>query len=294
MTLDRSPNPALHRGPKQGHYIQLCSRRRTSTMESQYIQQPRTPFVAALRLFAVEWLQDIRHRAALQTLYPDQYPYDPTLLPHRFPYTQIPVGTTPPFLSDFIPHHRTSNQVWLIYYGRNPDAHSLLWMMNFEDILLGVFEIPARIYDDPHRAFPIAHDLVLEGMLESVYNRATFILEYAYHPRDTGPGVRRNYAVEEVHLVNQLTWVQRRLIATRNMQGCLCCNLLVPRPRERCLACEQYLLLLQLEPNLPANPSSRERLPPVLPLLGIVRLSAYMFRLEFGWMDLLFAVVVDR
>ncbi|KAJ7028317.1 hypothetical protein C8F04DRAFT_1119671, partial [Mycena alexandri] len=230
-------------------------------MEDEYIQQPRTPFVAALRLFTVGWLHHLRHQAALQTLYPDQYPHDPTLLPPRFPYTQISLGTTPPFLSDFLPYPRTSYPVWLKYYDRNPDADSLLWMMNFEDILLGVFEIPARVYDDPHRTFRIAHDLVLEGMLESVSHRATVILDYTYHPLNAGPGVQLSHAMEDVHLVNQLTSVRGRLIATRSMQGCLRCNLLVPYPRELCYACEQYLSL-HLEPKLRANPSSGERLSP--------------------------------
>lgn len=96
-------------------------------MEDEYIQQPRTPVVDALRRHVVQWLQRLRHRATLHTLFPDQYAHDPTLLPNGFPYVPTPVGQTL-FLSDHLPYPCIAD-VWLKYYGRTP-LGSLLWMIH--------------------------------------------------------------------------------------------------------------------------------------------------------------------
>jgi hypothetical protein len=99
-----------------------------------------------------------------------------------------------------------------------------------EPLILGVFEVPPEIWDDPYRTFLIGADLVIDAMIQSVKARsAKFVLiaKYVEHPVWDGA---QHYRVQTVTLMNASDWRGGRQVSVRYMQECLRCKALVPYP----------------------------------------------------------------
>ncbi|KAJ6617243.1 hypothetical protein B0H10DRAFT_2218730 [Mycena sp. CBHHK59/15] len=98
----------------------------------------------------------------------------------------------------FLPEtfHGTDDDGALLEYlvtltcGGRTHVASASWLVVSGDFLLGVFEIPAPIYDDPLRSFPIGPDIVLDGLINSISHHDPVRLSsgFPYHPVTNSPG----------------------------------------------------------------------------------------------------------
>jgi hypothetical protein len=87
-----------------------------------------------------------------------------------------------------------------------------------EPLILGVFEVPSEIWDDPYRTFLIGADLVIDTMIQSVKARSTkfvLITKYVEHPVWDGA---QHYGVQTVTLTNASDWRGGRQVSVRYMQ----------------------------------------------------------------------------
>ncbi|KAJ7890370.1 hypothetical protein B0H13DRAFT_1887563 [Mycena leptocephala] len=168
---------------------------------------------ALRRALLVGWLRPLRKRMMLHTVFPDQYPYDPNLLPIDFPCTNFVIHKNLVFLTA---SGRRTCRIALKYFGPTL-SRSHLWMITYqalilgvcedaEPLILGVFEVPPEIWDDPYRTFLIGADLVIDVMIQSVKARSTkfvLIAKYVEHPVWDGA---QHYGVQTVTLMNASDW----------------------------------------------------------------------------------------
>ncbi|KAJ7716798.1 hypothetical protein B0H14DRAFT_3012614 [Mycena olivaceomarginata] len=128
------------------------------------------------------------------------YPFDPKFFQENFPVTRGVVRKTLELYPDFTPFPRRC-QIAFADHGRT-DYWSRLWSIKFGIVVLGFFEVPSMIYDDPYqRLVVIRKDLILEALVNSINAREKSMLlatpTEAREERDDGIEIR---LITESHL----------------------------------------------------------------------------------------------
>ncbi|KAJ7863948.1 hypothetical protein B0H14DRAFT_2736917 [Mycena olivaceomarginata] len=170
------------------------------------IQVSDDPIIPTLCRATVRWLEETRASLMQQDLFPEHYPFDFSSFQRNFPVTRGVVRKTLELYPEFTPFPRRC-QIAFADHGRT-HCWSRLWSIKFgrqvlqETVVLGFFEVPSMIYDDPYqRLVVIRKDLILEALVNSINAREKSMLlaapTEAREERDDGIEIR---LITESHL----------------------------------------------------------------------------------------------
>ncbi|KAJ7314260.1 hypothetical protein DFH08DRAFT_1087389 [Mycena albidolilacea] len=157
------------------------------------IQVSDDPIIPTLCRATVRWLEETRATLMQKDLFPEHYPFGFNSFERDFPVTRGVVRKTLELYPDFTPFPRRC-QIAFADHGRT-DCLSRLWSIKFETVVLGFFEVPSMIYDDPYqRLVLIRKDLILEASINSINAREKSMLlakpTQAHEERDDGIEIR--------------------------------------------------------------------------------------------------------